>query len=219
MVVNKLLKDKYLWMIAIYVMASFFFGFMYGNGLILFLGWNLILAGVSAILSYVFVDLRQKKKHLILTLLVLGVFILFFPNTIYVMTDFIHLENYDFFREYADVYQYQIMDWVVLMMITWGALLSAKLGISSVDRIKPHLYQPIKPYTTILIFILFLLSSVGIYLGRFIRLNSWDIFNLFKVIPTIFEQFSFFMGFILIYTAIHLISYFILSESKHNSYN
>ena len=219
MVVNKLLRDKYLWMIAIYVMASFFFGFMYGNGLILFLGWNLILAGVAACLSYVFVELRINQKHMILTLIVLGIFILFFPNTIYVMTDFIHLENYDFFKEYADVYTYEIMDWVVLMMITWGALLSAKLGISSVERIKFHLYQPLKPYTAILILTLFVLSSIGIYLGRFIRLNSWNFLTIFKVIPTIFEQFSFFIGFILIYTVIHLISYFILSESKHNSYN
>ena len=207
MVVNKLLKDKYLWMIAIYMMASFFFGFMYGNGLILFLGWNLILAGIAAVLSYLFVDLRQKKKHLILTLIVLGIFILFFPNTIYVMTDFIHLENYDFFREYADIYHYEIMDWVVLMMITWGALLAAKLGISSIDRIKSHLYKPIQRYAYPLIF------------GRFIRLNSWNILSVFNVFPTIFEQFSFFLGFIGIYTLIHLVSYFILSESKYNGYN
>ena len=135
------------------------------------------------------------------------------------MTDFIHLENYDFFREYADIYHYEIMDWVVLMMITWGALLAAKLGISSIDRIKSHLYKPIQRYAYPLIFGLFIVSSIGIYIGRFIRLNSWNILSVFNVFPTIFEQFSFFLGFIGIYTLIHLVSYFILSESKYNGYN
>jgi uncharacterized membrane protein len=219
MELKMLFKDKLFWMLGVYVFAAFGFGFRYMNGLILFLGWNIILAGCAALLSYLYVHVRITKKPLIVTLMVLGFFILFFPNTIYVMTDFIHLENYNFFIDYPSVYAFKIMDWVVVLMITWGALLSAKLGITSLERMKPYLYEPVKKYTYPLMAILFIASSVGIYIGRFIRLNSWDFLKIFQVIPTLFENFSFFISFVAIYLVIHVVSYFVFSNASHNGYN
>lgn len=212
-------KDPLYWALLIYVILSITLGFIYGNGLILFLGWNLILAGFAYFLSDLFCIVRVKKKPMILTVIIFSLFIIFFPNTIYVMTDFIHLQSYQFFTNYPSIYLYQLMDWMVLMMITLGALLSAKFGTSSLERIRTSLFEPIKKIYPIFLGVLFLASSVGIYIGRFIRLNSWEIHKIFEIIPLILNEFSFFIGFIFIYFMIHLASFFVMSSLSKSSYN
>jgi uncharacterized membrane protein len=196
-----------------------FFGFIYGNGLVLFLGWNLILAGVAYFFSHLFTVLRKKKKHHALPMIVLLVFILFFPNTIYVLTDFIHLQNYHFFDTYPSVYTYITEDWVVFMMIAVGALLAAKLGIASLVKMKPYLYDVVKKYEYLFLGLLFIASSFGIYIGRFIRLNSWDILKLHTYIPLIFDRFDFFMSFMGIYIVLHIVVYFVMTNHEKSSYN
>lgn len=146
MEIKRLLKDPLYWFLLLYVISSMLFGLMYSNGLVLFLGWNLILAGVAYFLAHLFTVLRKRKKHPAIPILVLIIFILFFPNTIYVLTDFIHLQNYQFFDTYPSVYTYMTEDWVVFMMIAVGALLAAKLGIASLIKMKPYLYDLIKKY-------------------------------------------------------------------------
>lgn len=219
MVIKSLLKDPLGYALLIYVLLAFIFGIIYLNGLILFLGWNLILAGVAYLIAHLFTHFRESKKHFTVTLVLFFLFVLFFPNTIYVMTDFIHLQAYQFFEIYGETHVFQLMDWVVLMMITIGALLGAKLGVSSIQKMKHHLYLPLKKYFYLSLLSLFTVSSIGIYIGRFIRLNSWEFHRVFQVFPLIFERFGFFIGFIGIYLLIHMVSYFVMANHHQIEYN
>jgi hypothetical protein len=54
-------KDPIYWLIFIYVIFSIIFGFIYRNGLILFLGWNIILAGVAYTIANLFIYTRKKR--------------------------------------------------------------------------------------------------------------------------------------------------------------
>lgn len=216
---KRYIKDPLYWALLIYVILTTCLGFIYQNGLILFLGWNLILAGFSYFLVDLFRVTRIKKKPIFLSILIFILFILFFPNTIYVMTDFIHLQSYQFFQNYPSTYVYELADWMVLMVITLGALLGAKFGISALERIRTYLFDTMKKHYYIFLCLLFILSSIGIYIGRFIRLNSWEFHRILEIIPLIFERFSFFIGFVFIYFMIHLVSYFVMSSITKSSYN
>lgn len=219
MVIKRSLKDPLYYGLLLYVIAAFVLGFTYSNGLILFLGWNLILAGIAYFLSHLFRATRESKKPLYLSIIILFFFILFFPNTIYVMTDFIHLQSYNFFFNYPSVYTFQLMDWMVVLMITSGALLAAKFGVSAIENIRPYLYIKVKQYFIASLSFLFLISSVGIYIGRFIRLNSWEFHKILDVIPLLFENFSFFIGFVMIYFIIHWTSYLVMANHHKEGYN
>lgn len=219
MEIKKIFKDPLYWILLIYVIFSMIFGFRYLNGLVLFLGWNLILAGIAYFIAHVFTVLRKKEKYPYVSFSLFLIFILFFPNTIYVLTDFIHLQNYDFFSDYPSVYSYIIEDWIVFMMIAVGALLAAKLGVASLIKMRPYVYQFIKKNYIWFLGILFVASSFGIYIGRFIRLNSWDILELFTHIPLIFERFQFFVSFMGIYIVIHITVYFVMTNHEKSSYN
>ncbi len=216
---KRIIKDPHYLALVLYVILAMIFGIIYRNFLILFLGWNLILAGVVYFLSDVFIGLRKKMNKLWILIPLFILYILFFPNTIYVMTDFVHLQTYEFFTEYSSIYAYQISDWVVLMMITLGALLGAKLGVSSLKNLRGYLFSWMKKKYYIFLLGLFLISSVGIYIGRFIRLNSWDFHKIFQIIPDIFERFDFFIGFVFIYVLIHITAYFVMSSFNKYGYN
>ena len=216
---KRIIKDPHYLALSIYVILAIVCGIIYRNFLILFLGWNLILAGFVYFLSDVFIGLRKMNRSLWILIPVFILYILFFPNTIYVMTDFVHLQTYEFFIEYSSVYAYTLSDWVVLMMITLGALLGAKFGVSSLKNMRSSLFGWMKKYYYIFLLGLFIISSIGIYIGRFIRLNSWDFHKIFEVIPDIFNSFDFFIGFVLIYVMIHITSYFVMSSFNKYGYN
>ncbi len=195
-----------------FVVMSFILGITLSNGLVIFLSWNMLLAILSYFLSILAVYLKQKDVHLIAILVSIFLWVIFFPNTFYILTDFIHFQSYDFFISYPNIYNLNINDWYVFFDIVVGALIGLKLGILSIAQIKSITPKRIKKYEILLIFTLFILSSIGIYLGRFIRLNSWNIFDLSSIFNSIFEHFEFFILFILLFTIIQSLSYLLFKE-------
>lgn len=196
----------------IYILVSIVLGFILNNGLVIFLGWNIFLATLVFWLSEVYVYFEKVKSKKIYLIFILIIYILFFPNTLYVLTDFIHLERYDFFAEYPNTYEFIIEDWLVFMQISIGALYAAKLGISSIKKLEPYIFTSLKKYKILILSSLFLLSSLGIFIGRFLRFNSWEIFDIVNIINGVFSHHSFAVVFILIFFMLHWVSYFIFSE-------
>lgn len=126
-----------------------------------FMLWNLFLAS----LPLVFALLLPRARTFSRALPLLAVWLLFFPNAPYVLTDLIHL------RPHAGVPL-----WYDLVMLLAFALTSLWIGFQSL-----HLVQVwITRHTTVRtgwLMVLFImpLTGFGIYLGRFQRWNSWDI--------------------------------------------
>ncbi len=212
----KLIKHPYNIIYMIYVFVSFVLGVILGNGLIIFLGWNMTLAYFVYILSkgYPWFKCRFPKWMLPFYL---SFYILFFPNTIYILTDFIHFQESLFFQHYPNVYHFIISEWLIFAHIVIGALFSAKLGMESIHHMVSHLSITKIKIKYILLTLLFLLSSLGIFIGRFLRFNSWQFMQIFQIISEVLNHFAFAFSFVLIFTLIHYVTYFIFSfnDKKH----
>lgn len=151
-----------------------------------FLIWNLILAIIPFDLSL----LCHRQSHLKQRYLFGIVWLLFFPNALYMMTDFSHLASIGVglstptqFIEYA--------------ILTGGVFLGVGLGIFSLLMMYP-LFIPKSQLLSRQIATFSLLSicsSIAIYLGRFLRINSWDVLvNLHQTtvqILSVFDQSEF----------------------------
>jgi uncharacterized membrane protein len=203
----------------VYAILTTILGIIMNNGLIVFLGWNVILATFVFFLAQMFVYSRLKKQPFWLSYVIFILFILFFPNTFYLLTDTIHFQAYTFFEEYPALYAWMIEDWIVFMIVTIGMLYGVKLGISAIDFMQDVEFPLIKKNRTLYLLGLFILSSIGIYLGRFIRLNSWNILDVERIIFGILDPFTFFIQFVFLFTLIQGFGYFLFSSKVKILYN
>lgn len=159
---------------------------------LMFLIWNLFLAIIPyTITSYLKTknNIENKLKFGILSI----IWLLFLPNSFYIITDFVHLSL-------SNSYTF----WYDLVLISSYSILGFVLGITSMQDFESILNSKINSKkTSILLFIISLLSGFGIYLGRILRYNSWDILknpmNLFSDLLQIFISkeslsFSIFFG-------------------------
>lgn len=144
----------------------------------LFLVWNLFLAFIPlGIAWYVEAQtplLNQKFKITIL----LAIWLLFLPNAPYVITDLIHLS-----------YSPANWFWYDVVTISVFALLSLYFGFESIRVWRRLLAAQItaKGLNLATIAVL-LLCGFGIYLGRVVRFNSWDLVtNPFDLTYTILQ--------------------------------
>ncbi len=129
-----------------------------------FYGWNTFLAAIPYVASTQL--LKMKKLHAG-ALLLLAAWLLFFPNAPYIITDLFHYE------ERAPVpYWY---DLVLVISAAWNGLI---LGIVSLMNVEKFLSRYLKPFWVLVCEVIsLLLCGYGVYIGRFLRFNSWDIFN------------------------------------------
>lgn len=142
------------------VIARFFVSgrFAYFN-----LVWNLILAWVP--LGFAILACREKSS--VRTVLVWGfLWLLFFPNCGYIVTDLVHL------RERPPV-----PFWFDLVLIQSFILLGLVLGFVSLYKMQDLMANIIGRRASWLFVLLVIgLTGFGIYLGRVQRWNSWDLF-------------------------------------------
>ena len=174
--------------------------FAYSN-----LVWNLFLAWLPYLFSIWAAALYVSRSGRWWVLLFPGfLWLIFFPNAPYIITDFLHL-----------AVRPRIPLWFDIMMLAAFAWTGCFLAIASLRTMQ----LLIKEHVGWLISWLFAgavltLGGIGIYLGRFSRWNSWDIFFSPKEIlydvairlATPFSNLGFF-GFTAIVTAFLIVSY------------
>jgi uncharacterized membrane protein len=136
-----------------------------------FLNWNLFLAWIPFLCSISLSLLQAKLSNKQLTRykfvigLLLVVWFLFLPNTFYVITDFIHL------RVIASSTL-----WFDLLVILAYVIPATALGFAAVMHIDYLYLSKLKRVVKwSMLSVLFILNAFGIYLGRFLRWNSWDV--------------------------------------------
>lgn len=129
-----------------------------------FMLWNLFLAVIPLGLSLGLMRIRQLS----LATPLLGVWLLFFPNAPYVLTDLLHL----------NAHRASVPRWLDLVMLLSFALVSLWLGFQSL-RLVQHWFARRFSHATgwCVAFTSLGLSGFGVYLGRFLRWNSWDILS------------------------------------------
>lgn len=136
-----------------------------GNLMFVFLTWNLFLAWIPFLLAFVLSEMNSNGTSRIKKVGVFAAWLLFFPNSPYILTDLFHLR----LRSEIPLW----FDLVLILSFAWNGLL---LGYSSLMEIQKVLRTRLSAgIVNFFIAGLLVLCSFGIYLGRYPRYNSWDI--------------------------------------------
>ncbi|WP_152611451.1 DUF1361 domain-containing protein [Psychroserpens damuponensis] len=132
---------------------------------LLFLVWNLFLAIIPFAITTGLMS--TKKPNKLLLFFFFGIWLLFLPNAPYLVTDLLHLTRTN--------QTYLWLDILVIMSFAFNGLILFYLSLSDMEKLlKSHLKPKL---LTPLMLSIFGLTAFGIYLGRFLRHNSWEIIN------------------------------------------
>ncbi|WP_284464031.1 DUF1361 domain-containing protein [Chryseobacterium sp.] len=130
-----------------------------------FLNWNLFLAWIPLLLSSIILAFNIKGKLSLAFIII--VWILFFPNSPYILTDLFHLKTRNTIPIWYDL--------IVILSYAWTGLICGFVSLSDIEKLLSS-YSKDRAINGIVIIFLFM-SSFGVYLGRFLRWNSWDVLN------------------------------------------
>jgi uncharacterized membrane protein len=145
-----------------------------------YLAWNLLLGTLPLLFSYAYFKYSTKNalfawKNITL----LALWILFLPNAFYLISDLVHLQE--------SSNKMIVFDSVMFSAFGITGLL---LGFLSIALIQYKFVFLPKKYTYLLVVGSLLVSSYAIYLGRYLRWNSWDVItNPFGIIFDISNSF------------------------------
>lgn len=131
-----------------------------------FLSWNLILAWIPIIAAILLIRVLRSYRWASWQAILLSVIWLFFlPNSFYLITDFIHLKTTQEISLLFDV--------VLLGAFSFSGFF---LGFVSLALIHSEFNKRFRSkLSNQLVLIIIFLASFAIYLGRYLRWNSWDI--------------------------------------------
>jgi uncharacterized membrane protein len=138
------------------------------NGNYSFLAWNLFLAWLPLLCS-LFAYNAYKRRSRLSWLVVAGcalAWLLFFPNAPYILTDIMHLRP----RPDAPLW----FDVLLVIAFAWTGLFLGLVSLSLMQALVRRAAGALASWAFALGVLS--LSGAGIYLGRFLRWNSWDVF-------------------------------------------
>ncbi len=165
----------------------------------IFLAWNLFLAVIPYALTFL-LDRKSKIHRLALLMLC----ILFLPNSPYMITDLFHLRLYPGFIWY---------DTLLIVSFAWSGMLLYSHTLQRLDFLFTFGWRVYHKWLAVLI--VSVLCAFGIYLGRYVRFNSWDIFSQPAVVSKEISKHLFYplehprtWGMTLIYTLFLMVGYF-----------
>ena len=131
-----------------------------------FLAWNLFLAWVPLAAILMLKERLQKEAWLSsLSVGLTAVWLFFLPNSFYVMTDVIHLQS----RGDISI----MFDAVMIMSFALNGLILGYMSLGIMHRLLMARMRTARAHQVIALVLL--LSSFAIYLGRYLRWNSWDV--------------------------------------------
>jgi uncharacterized membrane protein len=129
-----------------------------------FLFWNLFLAAIPAVAAWFFARAMAKGSSLIKQVGWFVIWLVFLPNAPYIITDFVHLTTRPGIPLWYDT--------ALLISCAGTGLL---LGYTSIADVQAAITRRFSTFLGwVLVAGAVLLSGFGIYLGRFLRWNSWD---------------------------------------------
>ena len=131
-----------------------------------FLTWNLFLAWLP-LLFVCMAAFAEQKNIKILVYPLLALWLLFLPNSFYIITDLIHLKHRSPVPLWYDV--------ILLFSFALNGCLVGMYSLLETQKLTQRLHR--RNVNGFIMLSLFILVGFGIYLGRFSRWNSWDLFN------------------------------------------
>ncbi len=169
------MKNKALITLSLYAIALIIFRVFYTkSGFYIFLVWNLFLAIIPFLITN-YLKLKSSKLKLIV---LFPLWLLFLPNAPYIITDLFHLQKGTAMPIWFDL----------LLLIVFSVNGMLLFFISLNDMFTVIKVQFSKNTASIIIYLAIILSGFGIWLGRYLRFNSWDIIqNPMSLVKSVFE--------------------------------
>ncbi len=128
----------------------------------LFLIWNLFLACIPYGIT-LFIHVTKANRFIFWSCFL--IWLVFLPNSPYILTDFQHLRTSTISSIWYDV-----------LLILSFAINGLLIGFTSIRMMQSMINERFSKKTTkIIIYTILLLCGFGIYLGRILRWNSWDV--------------------------------------------
>lgn len=128
-----------------------------------FLIWNLFLAWLPFIISLSFNKIN--KAAVWKQAMAFCIWLLFFPNALYIITDLIHLKA-----------TAKVPLWYDALILFAAALTGLIMAFVSLYKTEMFLLTHFRQrVVNVQVVFILLLGSFGVYLGRFLRWNSWDV--------------------------------------------
>lgn len=126
--------------------------------------WNLFLAYVPIMISSLATRVARYPDRPVVFFSLLGLWMLFFPNAPYIITDLFHLDQKPFVPLWYDL--------LLIYSFAWNGLIIGYLSLMQMEEeIRRRLGTR---WARVFVLLVLCLSSYGVFLGRFLRWNSWD---------------------------------------------
>jgi uncharacterized membrane protein len=135
-----------------------------------FLLWNLFLAWIPLVCAWLVMHVRRFSWAWKLIWIPVILWLLFFPNSPYILTDLGHLARVTEWPNVPLGY-----DVVLILSFALDGLFLGFVSLFLMEKVwREHVGGRV---ATLLSLASLLLAGFGIYFGRFLRWNSWDIFH------------------------------------------
>ncbi|MDR1639388.1 MAG: DUF1361 domain-containing protein [Clostridiales bacterium] len=131
-----------------------------------FLNWNLFLAAIPWGATTA-AKLLPKKASYAAMVILFPVWLIFFPNSPYILTDLYHIGMYPGIPNWLDL--------IHILCYAWTALLFGFFSLMDLEEFLGGFMGRFLPKACSAAFLF--LAGFGVYLGRTLRWNSWDILS------------------------------------------
>ena len=131
----------------------------------LFLVWNLFLAFIPYAVSEWLATRAKMIENKVLLALTLVLWLLFIPNSFYILTDLFHLYDFDNAPRWFDL--------LLIFSFAWNGLLLGLLSVRKVETILQTVRG--RSFSLLIVFAVMWLNAFGVYIGRYMRFNTWDV--------------------------------------------
>jgi uncharacterized membrane protein len=174
--------------------------------------WNLFLAWIPFVLAYIGYALSWKRTLLYVIVPAFAfLWLIFLPNAPYLLTDLMHLN-----QPVTNVPLWY--DVLLMIWFSWTGMLLGVISLYLMHEIVIRAFGKVMGW--IFVFAVSGLSSLGIYLGRFLRWNSWDILQepqdvLQDSLALVLDPSRSTIGFTILFTAFFLFVYLTLYAFGH----
>jgi uncharacterized membrane protein len=148
-----------------------------GQFMFAWLNWNLFLAFVPYFLSSLMIRKPGIRENKVKFVILFFSWLVFIPNTFYIITDLFHLQE----RMPVPLW----FDLALIISFVWNGILLGILSIGQMEKIMKLKFQWMNNW--IFILCIMWLNAFGVYVGRYLRYNSWDVLtNPFELVGDLF---------------------------------
>ncbi|MFT7578453.1 MAG: putative membrane protein [Myxococcota bacterium] len=148
-----------------------------------FLYWNLFLACIPVAAAYGTIVVWRRTKRRWLAALAAVIWLAFFPNAPYIITDLMHLRSTRGAPLWMDLLMVSTSAWTGLLLGLGSLALMHRLWLDSGRSAR---------WGWFLTAVASVAAGFGVYLGRFLRWNSWDLVT--RPVDLLHEAFVHFGG-------------------------